>query len=43
MDGFGIFELVSLLMECLCMALLTPVCDGNEGVGFLTIVLYGIN
>ena len=39
MLDFGIYSLVSLSMECSCISS----CDGNEGVGCPSIILYGVN
>jgi hypothetical protein len=43
MLDFGILRLMSFLMECLCMAPLTPAMHGDEGVYFPSVVLHGIN
>jgi hypothetical protein len=43
MVDFGILRLMSFLMECLCMAPLTPAMMVVRGVAFPSIVLYGIN
>ena len=39
MLDFGIYSLVSLSMECSYISS----CDGNEGVGCPSIILYGVN
>ncbi len=43
MLDFGVVSLVSSSMVCSCIASLTRVVDGNEGVGFPSNILCGVN
>jgi hypothetical protein len=42
MVDLGIFRLVSLLMECSCIFHVHDY-DGNEGIGFPSIILFDVN